>query len=140
MFISYKVELHDIIELTAPMWDACGVECPAMIGAECPRDDSFPPVRCPGWSAKYPNAASEVIHSWTLESFQDEECGDSVEGSGWFALFVTSPEESAEDNAMGAGVILHETPQGHVSATRFDAPDALMKEWRKLLAEHGEDE
>lgn len=132
MTISYDVKLHDIENLTWPMWRACSVECVAMIGGICPADNN---ERCPGWSAKFTNAAAEVVHAWTMDSQQSEECGDAVDGDAWFALF-RNPDEGTFDGPMGAGVILCVTSQGFVQATRFDTKEELEEAWAKLVAEH----
>lgn len=70
------------------MWEACSVECPAMIGGTCGKDTRHSTGKpCSGWSAKYNNAASEVIYSWTMDSGQSDECGTTEYGGSWFALF-----------------------------------------------------
>jgi hypothetical protein len=130
MTITYAIEHHDITSLTAPMWDACGIECPAMIGAECPGG-----MKCHAWSSKFPNAATEVVYGWSLSSFQDEETGSTDSGPGWFALFRTPDDELTPNNAMGAGVILCTVSSGAVSLTRFDSVDAMNQEWAKILAD-----
>lgn len=132
MTIGYDIELHDIENLTWPMWEACSVECPAMIGGTCPADTN---KRCPGWSAKYTNAAAEVVHAWTMDSQQSEECGDTVDGDAWFALF-RNPDEGTFDGPMGAGVILCVTSQGFVKATRFATKEELDKDWDTLVTEN----
>lgn len=137
--ISYVIEPHDINTLTAPMWDACGIECPAMIGADCPGKE-LDGTRCPGWSAKFSNAAAEVVHGWTLESFQDDQAGNSVEGDGWFALFRTPNDERHDDNPMGAGVILCELSNGAVQVTRFGSDEELTRDWAKITAEYEYDD
>lgn len=138
MSITYPVELHEITNLTWPMWEACSIECPAMIGAECPgrldrRNSTGGLMRCPGWSAKFPNAAAEVVHSWTLDSGQDEECGEQ-DRDGWFALFK-NPDDSTIDGPMGAGVILCAISNGAVQVTRFDTEEELSRDWAKIVAE-----
>lgn len=139
MVISYGIELHDIENLTWPMWEACSVECVAMIGGTCPRERQDPNTKrygtCPGRSEKYTNAAAEVVHSWTLDSGQSEECGNAVDGDAWFALF-RNPDEGTFDGPMGAGVILCVTSQGFVQTTRFDTKEELDKDWDTLVAEH----
>lgn len=136
MPITYNIEPHDITDLTWPMWEACSIECPAMIGAECPKKND---ERCPGWSAKFTDAAAEVVHGWTLESFQDEECGDASERDAWFALFK-NPDPGTFDGPMGAGVILCVTSQGFVQATRFKDTEELTRDWAKLMVEYEDDE
>lgn len=146
---SYNVELHDIHTLTAPMFDACGMECPKMIGAACPADSGNQYMdgpadakhyskRCPGWSAKFADAASEVIHGWTLDSRQDEEAGNACERDAWFALFKND-DVTALGGPMGAGVILCVTSSGYVQATRFKDTEELTRDWAKITAEYEDD-
>jgi hypothetical protein len=143
MTISYSIELHEITDLTWPMWESCGIECPAMIGGTCPREirdqrtGGF--LTCPGNSSKFTNAASEVVHSWTLDSGQSDECGNSVDGDCWFALF-RNPDAGTFDGPMGAGVILCETSMGFVQATRFTTMEELTRDWAKIQAEYEDDE
>jgi hypothetical protein len=136
MPISYAIELHEITDLTWPMWEACSIECPAMIGADCPRKEGD---RCPGRSEKYTDAASEVVHSWTLGSGQSDECGNSTEGDGWFALF-RNPDAGTFDGPMGAGVILHENSRGFIQATRFTTEYELDLDWTEIQSEYEDDE
>lgn len=132
--ISYKIELHDIQDLTGPMWSAHGIECPLMIGAVCPGTELGTEARCPSWSAKFPSAAAEVIYSWTLSSGQSEECGDSVEGNAWYALF-RNPDAGTFDGPMGAGVILTELSSGAVMAHLYETTEELDEAWRKCEAD-----
>lgn len=136
--ISYNIEPHDITSLTAPMFDACGLECPAMIGAECPKNVQVKTGvwgSCPGWSAKFPSAAAQVVHSWTLDGTQDEQCGDSVMGSAWHALFRTPESERTGNNPMGAGLILTELSSGAIELTVFDSAEELTEVWAKIVRE-----
>lgn len=129
MTISYGIELHDITSLTEPMWEACGIECPAMIGADCPGG-----MDCPGWSAQFASAAAEVVRSWTRGSGQSDDCGDAVDGDAWYALF-RNPDAGTYGGPMGAGVILCVTSHGFVGATRFGTAEALEEDWRELRDE-----
>lgn len=135
MTITYNIKVYEIENLTQPMWEACSIECPAMIGAKCPADIGDGSYRrCPGWSAKYTSAAAEVVHSWTLDSGQSEDCGNSVDGNGWFALF-RNPDKGTFDGPMGAGVILVETCSGRVDVDRYDTSEALEEAWDTFLRE-----
>jgi hypothetical protein len=121
------------------MWDACGIECPQMIGAECARgldrrDAAGKLMDCPGWSGKYDNAAAEIIHGWTMTSDQSEECGGGETGGTWYGLF-RSADASMHDGPMGAGVILTVTGQGFVHANRHGTPAGLDAVWTTLLRE-----
>lgn len=129
MPITYAIEEYEITSLTWPMWQACGLECPAMIGAPCKRESG---KFCTLY--KFDTAAAEVVYSWTLDSGQSDECGDAGEGAAWFALFV-NPDASEHTGPMGAGVILCVLSGGAVSATRFDTAAELNADWEKLLAE-----
>lgn len=142
MPISYDIELHDIEALTWAMWDACSVDCPAMIGAPCPTQSRYMDgpadakhfrKGCPGWSAKFTNAATEVIYTWTLGSGQSEECGNTDHG-GWYALF-RNPDKGEHGGPMGAGVILTAGSSGSCNATRFATTEEMEKEWAGLLRE-----
>jgi hypothetical protein len=136
MPITYSIEPYEITNLTWPMWDACSIECPAMIGADCPKKDD---KRCPGWSAKFTDAAAEVVWHWTLESGQSEECGNATESDAWFALFKNA-DAGTFDGPMGAGVILCVTSQGLVQATRFTTEYERDLDWNKIIDEYVDNE
>jgi hypothetical protein len=99
-------------ELEAKHWQACGLECPVMNGGTCLNKQG---QMCTG--AKFENAAAEILHSWSLDSGQDEECGHSEFGNGWHALF-------REDRC-----ILYTNSQGFVGAMQFDTTDEMEKVW-----------
>lgn len=126
--ITYRAQPHDITELTWPMWDACGIDCPAMIGADCPGKDGG---RCPGRSSEFPHAAAEVVHGWTLGSGQSDTCGEADSPIGWNALF-RNPDAGTHDGPMGAGVILSTDSQGFVYLTCYESADSLESEWADL--------
>lgn len=142
--ITYAVQPHGITSLTAPMWEACGIECPAMIGAECPgqfdsrqymdgpADAAHHAKRCPGKSSKFPHAAAEVVYGWSLSSFQDDTCGEAESSIGWNALFRTPEDERHDDNPMGAGVILNTDSQGAVTLARYYDAALMEAEWAAL--------
>lgn len=136
--ISYNIEPHDITSLTWPMWDACGIECPAMIGADCPDKPGEGTARCLGWSSKFPSAAAEVVWCWTMQNFQDEDCGGE-DGGTWFALFH-APKGESHDGPMGAGVILCTLSSGAVQLTRFTSTEELTRDWAKIVAEYEDNE
>lgn len=140
--ITYRVQAHEITSLTWPMWDACGIRCPRMIGADCPAKDSARYMdgpadaahfdkTCPGWSSKWDNAATEVVYGWSL-SWQPETCGDVDQPIGCNHLFPVPEKERADDNAMGAGLILNSDSQGFVTLTRYLDADLLAREWADL--------
>ncbi len=128
--IAYRVQAHDITTLTEAMWDACGIECPAMIGAPCPGG-----MGCPGWSPKWDNAATEVVYGWTMESFQSETCGDVDQPIGCNHLFRTPEDERHDDNPMGAGLILNADSQGFVALGRYENVTELDENWAQLQEE-----
>lgn len=134
--ITYRVQAHDITTLTWPMWEACGIECPKMIGADCPRGISTG-EDCPGWSAKFPSAAAEVVHAWSLDS-DPETVGDVDQPIGWNALFRTTGEDDDTDTPTGAGVILHTDSQGFVSLVRYGTATELDGIWSMLQDEEAE--
>lgn len=138
--ISYDIDTYEILDLTEPMFEACGIECPKMIGGTCladvnARDTTGKLITCPGWSSKFPNAATEVVHNWTLSNDQDEQAGDSVTGSAWYALFRTPKDERRESNPMQAGVILVEVSTGRTDVTRYATEAELNAAWAKIRAE-----
>lgn len=131
--ITYRVQAHDITTLTWPMWEACGIECPKMIGAGCPRGIGTADG-CPGWSSKWDNAATEVVYGWTLRSDQSDTCGDVDQPIGWNALF-RNPDRGTHDGPMGAGVILTTDSQGFVTLTRYDTVEERDADWSELQEE-----
>lgn len=68
--------------------------------------------------AKFASVAAERLYDWSLESAQDQECGQA-EVFGWFALFE---RERA---------ILSADSQGFVSAVRYSDAD-LFAEWQAI--------
>lgn len=135
--ITYRVQPHDITTLTWPMWEACGIECPAMIGADCyskikRRDADGFVAACPGWSAKFPNAAAQVVHGWSMSSDQDDTCGDVDQPIGWNAIFRAAGEDDDTDGPMGAGLILTTGSQGDVTLARYTTVLELDTEWAAL--------
>lgn len=140
--ITYAVRPHDITTLTAPMWEACGIECPVMIGAECPGDTdghymdgpadaALHAKRCPGKSSKFPHAAAEVVYGWALH-WQPETCGDVDQPIGSNSIFRTPADEHNATNPMGVGVILNTDCAGNVYLTRYTDADLLEREWATL--------
>ncbi len=140
--ITYAVQPHAITTLTAPMWEACGIECPAMIGAPCPgntdghymdgpADAAHHAKRCPGKSSKFPHAAAEVVYGWSLH-WQPETCGDVDQPIGCNSIFRTPEDEHHDDNPMGAGVILNTDSQGAVTLARYYDVALMEAEWAAL--------
>lgn len=65
---------------------------------------------------KFDTIAAEKLHTWTLDSSQTEDCGNSTYWHWWAAKF-----DAADDQAMGSGVILTEMSGGSVTASRYDS-------------------
>lgn len=135
--ITYRVQAHDITTLTWPMWEACGIECPAMIGAECPAIKAHLRQTCPGKSSKWDNAATEVVYGWTMESFQSDTCGDVDQLIGCNHLF-RNPDSGEHDGPMGAGLIIHTDSQGFVTLTRYATVLELESDWQQLQEKEAE--
>ncbi|MBQ6358494.1 MAG: hypothetical protein IJI97_05995 [Clostridia bacterium] len=96
-------------------WQACGLDCPMLTGGKCKKDSG---EWCTG--PKFDSAAAEILWDWSLDSGQDENCGDAVDGYGWYALF--RPERA----------ILHTDSQGFVSAWRVPESDNLEDMWYEI--------
>ena len=102
-------------ELTAAHWDACSLDCPVMTtGGKCGQDLG---VRCPGWSSKFHSAAAELVYSWTLDSGQDDECGNAVDWHWWAAIFRSER------------LIIETMTNGSVYLQRFDSDAELNAAW-----------
>lgn len=72
---------------------------------------------------KFDSVAAMMLWQWSLDSGQDEDCGDAQYGNGWHALFRSE------------GAILHTDSQGFVSAWRVQDGEDLDTVWAKI--EHG---
>jgi len=86
---------------------------------------------------KFDTVASEKIWSWTLDSSQDDDCGNSVDWHWWAARFDAEPV--TDDPSMRAGVIVEERSGGSVCATRYDSAEELRRDWEsreRHYAEH----
>jgi hypothetical protein len=82
------------------------------------------------WSTEYTfgkfgNAAEEKLYSWTLDSGQNDECGNSVDWHTWSARFNADKDIPA----LRAGVILQERSGGAVVAFRYDSAEELERDW-----------
>lgn len=66
---------------------------------------------------KFDTIAAEKLHAWTLDSGQDEECGNSTDWHWWAALFK---DELA---------IVEEVSSGAVTAIRYPSQAELMAAW-----------
>lgn len=72
---------------------------------------------------KFAHVAAAILWQWSLDSLQDEECGDSEYGNGWNALFR---DERA---------ILNTNSQGFVYAWRVATDNDLDEYWQMIEAE-----
>jgi hypothetical protein len=73
-------------------------------------------------SPKFDSVAALILWQWSLDSGQDDDCGDAQYGNGWHALFR---DERA---------ILHTGSSGFVSAWRVDPDKDLDAEWAEIEA------
>ncbi len=103
--------------LTSAHWDACNLACPALSGQPCPRDTFH---TCPEYSSKFSSAAAELLWSWSLDSSQDEDCGDAQLGNGWHALFRSER------------AVLHTGNSGFVSAWRIEDGADVDAYWAEI--------
>jgi hypothetical protein len=62
-----------------------------------------------------------VAYAWSLDSFQDEDCGTAGRGNDWHGMFWSDH------------VILRCEGTGHISAWRV-GPDYINAEWAKITA------
>jgi hypothetical protein len=91
------------------------------------------------WEDRYPlgkfdTVAAEKIHSWTLDSNQDDECGNSTDWHWWAAKF----DGSADNIALGAGVIVEEMSSGSTSAVRYETKEEYDKVWSGMQEQYEE--
>lgn len=99
-----------------------------VFGRECVSDRDHLLVDSSAWpyeegesvKPKFDSVAAAVMWCWSLDSSQDEDCGDAQLGNGWHALFRSER------------AILHTGNSGFVSAWRI-ADDADMDEkWEEI--------
>lgn len=82
--------------------------------------------------SKFDSIAAEKIWSWTLDSGQDDDCGNSVDWHWWAARF----DGNDETPALGAGVIIEERSGGAVYAVRYGTAKELDEAWASRLAHY----
>lgn len=100
---------------------------------------------------KFDNDLDAYIFGISLDGC-DEECGDSVGGSGWYGLLagsladadrmdlaLLSTEEQAE-LVRFAGAIIGEDNQGFVNVECFETETELRETWEQVLADAEESE
>lgn len=71
---------------------------------------------------KFESVAAAIMWTWSLDSTQDEECGDAQYGNGWHALFRSER------------AILHTDNSGFVSAWRVEDGTDLDAAWAAIEA------
>jgi hypothetical protein len=71
---------------------------------------------------KFDSVAAAIMHTWSLDSTQDEDCGDAQFGNGWHALFRSER------------AILHTGNSGFVSAWRIEDGKDIDAAWEKIEA------
>lgn len=69
---------------------------------------------------KFESVAAAIMWTWSLDSTQDEECGDAQYGNGWHALFRSER------------AILHTDSSGFVSAWRVEDGTDLDAAWAAI--------
>lgn len=74
---------------------------------------------------KFDTVAEEKIWSWTLDSGQDDDCGNSSDWHWWAARF----DGNRENPVLRAGVIIEERSGGAVCAIRYSTSEELDKAW-----------
>lgn len=86
------------------------------------------PVPADGWPyeehddvrPKFESVAAAIMNTWSLDSTQDDDCGDAQYGNGWHALFRSER------------AILHTGNSGFVSAWRIDDDKDVDDVWAEI--------
>lgn len=103
-------------ELTGTLFERAVVDesdpVPADVGWPYEPGDSVRP--------KFDSVAAAIMHVWSLDSSQDEDCGDAQYGNGWHALFRSER------------AILHTDNSAYVSAWRIDDAVDIDAEWERI--------
>jgi len=86
----------------------------------------------PYTSSKFDNVAEEKIWSWTLDSGQADDCGNSTQWQWWAARF----DGDDETPALGAGVIIEERSGGAVVAFRYSTVKELEEDWTSRVVQY----
>jgi len=82
---------------------------------------------------KFDSKLAEALYDLSLDSSQDDECGDVSVCGFWAARFDTLECLETEH------AILIEDEQGFVSAESFDSLDDLETRWNELLEASADD-
>lgn len=85
---------------------------------------------------KFDTIAAEKLHAWTLDSGQDDDCGNSTDWHWWAARFDAEPV--TDGDAMGVGVILEERSGGSVTAMRYTSAEEFRKDWESRERHYAE--
>lgn len=89
-------------------------------GDPVPGDEMWPYEEFDDVKPKFDSVAAAIMWAWSMDSGQDEDCGDAQLGNGWHALFR---DERA---------ILHTDSSGFVSAWRIENGKDVDTEWEEI--------
>lgn len=71
---------------------------------------------------KFESVGAMILWQWSLDSSQDEDCGDAQRGNGWHALFRSER------------AVLHTDSAGFVSAWRIEDVKDIDTVWEEIEA------
>jgi hypothetical protein len=89
-------------------------------GADPVPEDGWPYEEFDSVRPKFDSVAAAILHVWSLDSFQDESCGDAQYGNGWHALFRSER------------AVLHNDNFGFVSAWRIEDGRSVDEYWSEI--------
>lgn len=92
----------------------------SVVHPDDPMPDGTPYEEYDDVRPKFESVAAAIMHMWSLESFQDEDCGDAQLGNGWHALFRSER------------AILHTDNGGFVSAWRIPDDADVDTVWEEI--------
>lgn len=82
--------------------------------------DGFPYEPLDSVRPKFDSVAATIMWTWSLDSTQDEDCGDAQYGNGWHALFRSER------------ALLHTDSNGFVSAWRIEDGADIDEYWAEI--------
>lgn len=89
---------------------------------------------------KFDSVAAFKLHQWSLDSGQDEECGNAVDWHRWSAIFRNVTDSGSPQRSKQPAAILCVDSQGFVTAEWYgdgnaaeEVWDALVREWDEYL-------
>jgi hypothetical protein len=88
-----------------------------------------------GSGSKFATVAAEKVWLWTLDSQQDDECGNAIDWHSWSARFDPEGKEDMPGGPMGGGVILTTDSRGFVNAERYGTRSGCAETWASLVRE-----